>query len=72
MTPDERPGTEGLAWRKSTYSGAGNQCVEVAPAVSGILVRDSKNPAVPALSFAGSAWGAFMTRVRERSFEPGH
>jgi hypothetical protein len=65
MIRSERPATGRLAWRKSTYSGAGNQCVEVASGASRVLVRDSKNPNAGALAFGGQAWREFMTRVRE-------
>ena len=42
-----------LMWRKSSYSGANGQCVEVAvPAPSSIAVRDSKDPQGPSLSFS--------------------
>jgi hypothetical protein len=35
----------GTGWRKSSFSqGGGTACVEVAFAVSGASVRDSKNP----------------------------
>lgn len=56
------------AWRKSSYSdGNGTNCVEatdLAPAVD-IAVRDSKNPAGPALLLPATAWSAFVTHVRE-------
>jgi len=56
------------AWRKSSYSdGTGNNCVEttdLVPAVD-IAVRDSKNPAGPALLLPATAWSAFVTHVRE-------
>lgn len=56
------------AWRKSSYSdGNGTSCVEttdLAPAVD-IAVRDSKNPAGPALLLPATAWSAFVTHVRE-------
>jgi len=35
-----------LTWRKSSYSGGGENCVELADGA----VRDSKNPAGPVLS----------------------
>ncbi|MBW4716922.1 DUF397 domain-containing protein [Saccharothrix obliqua] len=40
------------AWRKSSYSGGnGGACVELAHAGSRLLVRDSKNPEGPTLTF---------------------
>ncbi|MET8252028.1 DUF397 domain-containing protein [Micromonospora sp. NPDC005197] len=55
-------------WRKSTRSGAsGGNCVEVASNLPGVVaVRDSKDPAGPALAFGPSAWRAFVTHVSER------
>ncbi|MCF0094899.1 DUF397 domain-containing protein [Micromonospora sp. MH99] len=55
-------------WRKSTRSGAsGGNCVEVASNLPGVVgVRDSKDPAGPALTFGPSAWRAFVAQVIER------
>lgn len=54
----------GLVWRKSSYSGGGNNdnCVEVA--FSGLVagVRDSKNPLGGPLAFPASAWQRFLRR----------
>ncbi|MEV3924814.1 DUF397 domain-containing protein [Actinomadura coerulea] len=37
-------------WRKSSYSGSnGGDCVELAEAVDGVAVRDSKDPEGPVL-----------------------
>jgi hypothetical protein len=52
-------------WRKSSYSGnGGSDCVEVADnlvAEHGIvLVRDSKDPAGPVLTFTRTEWTAFL------------
>ena len=50
-----------LAWRKSSYSGLnGGQCVEVASGQAVVGVRDSKNPAGPALLFDTTVWAAFV------------
>jgi len=54
-----------LAWRKSSYSVAGAQCVEVAPAAGRVLVRDSKDPGGPVLRFSAAAWRAFTAAVRD-------
>jgi hypothetical protein len=55
-------------WRKATHSGGnGGNCVEVAKADTEVAVRDSKDPNGPRLSFAPSAWQAFMTRNRAAS-----
>lgn len=49
-------------WRKASASGNGN-CVEVnLPGV--VAVRDSKDPAGPALTFTPAAWDAFTAGLR--------
>ncbi len=59
----------GARWRKSTKSGGnGGNCVEVADNLSDVVaVRDSKDPAGPALTFGPAAWRAFVTRIADRS-----
>jgi hypothetical protein len=47
-------------WIKSTYS-ANGACVEVkSPAPLAVLVRDSKTPAGPTLSFPPGTWAGFV------------
>ena len=41
-----------MNWRKSSFSAGDVNCVEVAHAPTEILVRDSKNPFGPMLTFA--------------------
>ena len=57
-------------WRKSSYSsGNGGQCVEVARNLADLVaVRDSKNPAGPALVFTPQEWRAFLDGVRADEF----
>ncbi|USX52415.1 DUF397 domain-containing protein [Lentzea sp. HUAS12] len=43
-------------WRKSTYSGTGDNCVEVG---HGVGIRDSKAPATH-LPVSAQAWSAFL------------
>ncbi|MCP2259252.1 protein of unknown function (DUF397) [Streptoalloteichus tenebrarius] len=53
-------------WRKSRRSsGNGGECVEVAAVENVAAVRDSKNPAGPALVFAPSVFTAFVGAVKE-------
>ncbi|MEE1793100.1 DUF397 domain-containing protein [Streptomyces sp. BE308] len=50
-----------MTWSKSTYSGdQGGNCVEVAACPHTVRVRDSKDPAVPALSLSPGAWSSFL------------
>ena len=63
-------------WRKSSYSGDGNSCVELASAAprSGhdapaIGVRDSeRNGRGPVLEFSASAWREFLGRIKAPQF----
>ncbi|MFD4642978.1 DUF397 domain-containing protein [Lentzea sp. NPDC058436] len=43
-------------WRKSSYTGDGNNCVEVG---QGVGIRDSKAPATH-LPVSAAAWSAFL------------
>ncbi|MFF3561920.1 DUF397 domain-containing protein [Streptomyces sp. NPDC002574] len=53
--------TAELAWFKSSYSGSeGGDCVEVAVGPATVHVRDSKDPAGPALAFTAEQWSAFV------------
>jgi Domain of unknown function (DUF397) len=54
----------GAVWRKSTRSGGGNNCVEVAFVPAGVGVRDSKNRLGAAFVFDARAWSAFVGSVR--------
>ncbi|MEV7965492.1 DUF397 domain-containing protein [Sphaerisporangium sp. NPDC088356] len=47
--------------RKSTYSAANDNCVEVAKLQGGgRTVRDSKNPSGPMLRFTSTEWQEFI------------
>lgn len=54
----------GPVWRKSSHSGAGNDCVEIALAESGARVRDSKNPDAGVLRFGSADWTLFLATTR--------
>ncbi|MDQ1527550.1 MAG: hypothetical protein QOG18_2163, partial [Microbacteriaceae bacterium] len=47
-----------LAWRISSRSSNGENCVEVAPAADGVVIRHSKHPSAGTITFPGSAWRA--------------
>ncbi|MEU8202335.1 DUF397 domain-containing protein [Streptosporangium sp. NPDC049046] len=51
-------------WRKSTFSGANGDCVEVADLGDAVAVRDSKDPSGPKLVFARNTWAAFVTDLK--------
>ncbi len=52
------------AWRKSSHSGGGNDCVEIAVVGKRTAVRDSKNPSGPRLEFHTAQWAAFLEQHR--------
>ncbi|MEU4804726.1 DUF397 domain-containing protein [Actinosynnema sp. NPDC023587] len=55
MTPDP------TRWRKSSHSGGnGADCVELAHAATALLVRDSKNPDGPVLTFPSTDVAGFL------------
>lgn len=57
-------------WRKSSYSGTSGTCVEVAELTGGHrAVRDSKDPAGPALTCTPGEWAAFTAGVRSGEFD---
>ncbi len=52
-------------WRKSSYSGQGGNCVEVARNLPGLVaVRDSRQPNGDELVVRPQAWRAFLRKVR--------
>lgn len=55
------------AWRKSSHSTGTGNCVEVAPAVDGVLVRHSKRPDAGTITFPLPAWAAFVRAARDGS-----
>ncbi|WP_329119782.1 DUF397 domain-containing protein [Streptomyces sp. NBC_01465] len=58
-----------VAWRKSSYSTNGGDCLEVGSGIArAVPVRDSKDPHGPALVFGRAAWSSFVTAVQAREF----
>jgi hypothetical protein len=53
-------------WRKSSYTGnGGNNCVEVARNLrDAVVVRDSKNPNGPWLTFTPADWQALTASIK--------
>lgn len=56
-------------WRKSSYSGQANGCVDVAPLVTVTVtvervgVRDSKLNQSPVQTYSSDAWSAFLAHL---------
>jgi hypothetical protein len=59
----------GAGWRKSSRSGATGACVEVCVVDGAVLIRDSKNPNGPVLTFTQAAWAEFVAAVADDEFE---
>jgi hypothetical protein len=59
-------------WIKSSYSGpTGGNCVEVAFLAGGdVAMRNSRQPAGPALVFTRAEWDAFLLGARDGEFDP--
>jgi hypothetical protein len=55
---------EALTWRKSTRSGTNGDCIEIATHRDRVLIRDSKDPDGPQLSFPTNSWRAFIDTIK--------
>ena len=53
-----------LNWHKSSVSGGGGECVEVARWKSSVLVRDSGDQSGPVLSFTSAQWHGLVRRIK--------
>ncbi|MFE9425275.1 DUF397 domain-containing protein [Kitasatospora sp. NPDC006697] len=63
------PELSGASWFKSSYSNNGGECVEVSASFPGAgPVRDSKNPAGPALVFTAEGFNTFIQGVKNGAF----
>lgn len=58
-------------WRKSSRSGNGDNCVEIAVKGDLVAVRDSKNPDGVMLIFPARTWQSFLTRIVDDNGFPG-
>ncbi|MEM8923274.1 MAG: DUF397 domain-containing protein [Actinomycetota bacterium] len=61
--------TKPLAWRKSSFSGGGGDCVEVAPVGDEIAVRNSKRPDGGTLRFTRTEMAAFVAGSKSGEFD---
>jgi len=53
-----------LAWRTASHSGDQGACVEVAPLVDGVAVRDSKDRGLGIHRYPQHGWAALLDAVR--------
>jgi hypothetical protein len=66
------PGMDGAKarWRKSSYSNSFANCVEAMLLPDGdVLLRDSKNPDGPVLTFTRTEWEALTDGVKSCQFD---
>ena len=69
QTRPNAPDSDAVTWRKSTRSGPNGNCVEVAHLDNAVALRDSRNPAGPALVFSPGEWRAFIDKVKSGTFD---
>jgi hypothetical protein len=64
MTATNDPDLSRAPWRKSSYSGNGNNCVEVAANGRHVAVRDTTDRDGATKIFSRQAWRRFTARVK--------
>jgi len=69
MSSQHDPASPPVRWRKSSFSNAGNQCVEVASIAGAIAVRDSKDPDRSHLTVRTAVWQAFLDGVKRGEYD---
>ena len=59
-----------LAWRKSSYSEGGGECVETAVLPDRrVAVRHSKRPGTAVLLYSPAEWSAFLAAAKAGEFD---
>jgi hypothetical protein len=51
-------------WRKSSYSGSGSNCVEVAFGSTVVGIQDSKHPEAGHLTLTATAFRSFVNHIK--------
>jgi hypothetical protein len=57
-------------WRKSSYSAAGNACVELGETAGAVLVRNSNRPGDGAILFTRAEVAAFVASAKAGELDP--
>ncbi|MFF5210858.1 DUF397 domain-containing protein [Streptosporangium sp. NPDC000396] len=65
----QQPDLSRAHWRKSSLSGSGASCVEVAFVDDAVAVRDTKDRDGGTLVFQRDDWKAFIEGVRQGKFD---
>jgi hypothetical protein len=58
-----------VAWVKAGACGSAGNCIEVAGHDGLVLIRDSKNPDGPVLTFDRAEWAMFQAGMRGNDFD---
>jgi Domain of unknown function (DUF397) len=56
-------------WRKSTRSGSGNACIELAALAGVIGIRDSKNPSHGHLALEPEQFAVLVQRIKQSNLD---
>lgn len=65
------PELRGLRWRKSSHSGGGNDCVEVAFVGTNPVLRDSKNPDGGVIPVSAREWRSLLATINTGDLDLG-
>lgn len=68
-TSNEHTSATDLAWRKSSFSGANGDCVEVADIGNGVAVRHSREPEQGTLFYSRAELAAFIEGCKAGEFD---
>lgn len=62
-------GFAGATYSKSSYSGGGGGCVEVAFTEDAVAVRDTKDRTIPPHVYTRAEWDAFLKGAKDGEFD---
>ncbi|GGQ00471.1 DUF397 domain-containing protein [Streptosporangium pseudovulgare] len=65
----QKPDLSDALWRKSSLSGSGPSCVEVAFVNDAVAVRDTKDRDGGTLLFRHDTWAAFVGGIKAGGFD---
>ncbi|MEV8637609.1 DUF397 domain-containing protein [Streptosporangium sp. NPDC051023] len=65
----QQPGLSSTPWHKSSLSGDGASCVEVAFIDDTVAIRDTKNRQGGTLTFHRDTWTTFVSDIKQGGFD---